>query len=211
MENYKAYLFDMDGTLVNSEPLKGKALELACLDYGVIVDFNIYKNVMGESWQVVTEHFFKEANISPNLIEFNAYFRSHYEHLLRENLELNPNALNYINHIKSTGKQCAVVSSAASWMVEQILSQLGLKNAFDVVITKEDVIKHKPNPEAYQLAIKNLDILASDALVFEDSTAGILAGVSSGCDVVAVKHTFNQKNDLSLSKQAISDFGEMLV
>lgn len=66
LKEYQVYLFDMDGTLVNSEPLKGKALALACGDYGSNVDFNLYKEVMGESWSVVTGHFFTHANISPN-------------------------------------------------------------------------------------------------------------------------------------------------
>ncbi|MCR9698137.1 HAD family phosphatase, partial [Vibrio cholerae] len=45
LKDYEVYLFDMDGTLVNSEPLKGKALALACSDYGAHVDHNIYKDV----------------------------------------------------------------------------------------------------------------------------------------------------------------------
>lgn len=83
---YEVYLFDMDGTLVKSEPLKGKALALACLDYGATVDHNIYKEVMGESWQVVTNCFFKHADIAPSLSEFNLAFRSHYEQMQVSNL-----------------------------------------------------------------------------------------------------------------------------
>lgn len=49
MKDYDVYLFDMDGTLVNSEPLKGKALALACAEYGVNVDYSIYNDVMGEN------------------------------------------------------------------------------------------------------------------------------------------------------------------
>jgi len=58
MKNYSAYLFDMDGTLVNSEPLKALALSETCGFFGNKVDFNIYKDVMGESWSNVTNYFF---------------------------------------------------------------------------------------------------------------------------------------------------------
>ena len=58
-------------------------------------------------------------------------------------------------------------------------------------------------------AIRQLSLKPENVLVFEDSTAGIKAGVLSGCDVVAVKHTFNEMNDLSLAKRAITSFGEM--
>lgn len=211
MNEYKAYLFDMDGTLVNSEPLKGKALALACRDYDADVDFNIYKDVMGESWAVVTGHFFKAANISPSVDEFNRYFRKHYEELLNVQLELTPKAAQYIDSLLSKGIRCGVVSSAATWMVDQILEQLGLQNKFDVVITQEHVTRHKPDPEAYNMAIAMLGLENANVLVFEDSTAGITAGIQSGCDVVAIRHEFNDQNDLSLAKLVIDDFGELLV
>ncbi len=211
VKEYQVYLFDMDGTLVNSEPLKGKALSLACSDYGSEVDFNIYKDVMGESWSIVTDHFFKHANISPVLTEFNRHFRAHYERLLSENLELNQGAKSYIEHLNALGKQCAVVSSAATWMVDNILTALDLRDAFEVVITQEHVTKHKPDPEAFNLALLKLGTTPEHALIFEDSNAGVLAGQSTGCEVVAVRHTFNGKNDLSGAVACIDSFSEMLV
>ncbi|EAQ54393.1 MULTISPECIES: HAD family hydrolase [Vibrio] len=209
LKDYEVYLFDMDGTLVNSEPLKGKALALACLDYGAHVDHNIYKDVMGESWQVVTGHFFENANIAPDLEEFNCHFRAYYEQMLNDDLELNVGAKAYIEQLKLAGKKCGVVSSAATWMVDNILTSLQLENAFDLVITQEHVTKHKPDPEAYTLALGRLAASPGQTIVFEDSTAGIRAGKSSGCDVIAVKHSFNGKNDLSGAVKAISTYEEL--
>ncbi|MBD0785589.1 HAD family phosphatase [Vibrio sp. Y2-5] len=209
LKDYDVYLFDMDGTLVNSEPLKGKALALACLDYGVQVDHNIYKDVMGESWQVVTGHFFVHANISPDLTEFNRLFRAHYEKMLNDELELNTGAKAYIEQLKQSGKKCGVVSSAATWMVESILTSLQLENAFDLVITQEHVTKHKPDPEAYNLALAHFSVSPEQTIVFEDSTAGVRAGKSSGCDVIAFQHDFNGKNDLSDAIKVISTYEEM--
>ncbi|MGI9889865.1 HAD family hydrolase [Vibrio chagasii] len=206
---YEVYLFDMDGTLVNSEPLKGKALALACLDYGVKVDHNIYKEVMGESWQVVTNHFFKHADIAPSLSEFNLGFRSHYERMLSEQLELNDGAKAYLESLKLAGKKCGVVSSAATWMVENILTSLKLEDTFDLVITQEHVTKHKPDPEAYNLALSGLNASPEQTIVFEDSSAGIQAGKASGCDVVAIQHEFNGKNDLSNTIKIINTYEEM--
>ncbi|MFB9216395.1 HAD family hydrolase [Vibrio sinaloensis] len=197
VKEYQAYLFDMDGTLVNSEPLKGMALAQACNDYGAKVDFNIYKEVMGESWPVVTGHFFHHAGISPELAEFNTYFRAHYEALLAKQLELNEGAKEYLLALKQQGKICGVVSSAATWMVENILQSLDLNDMFDVVITQEHVTKHKPDPEAYFLALEHLNLDADSTVIFEDSAAGVAAGIEAGCDVVAIQHEFNGKNDLS--------------
>ncbi|MFM2483498.1 HAD family hydrolase [Celerinatantimonas yamalensis] len=211
LKDYDVYLFDMDGTLVNSEPLKGKALALACADYGVNVDYNIYKDVMGESWSVVTGHFFTTAKIAPDLDEFNTHFRAHYEQLLSKHLELNIGAKAYIDSLKKAGKLCGIVSSAATWMVENILESLKLSTAFDIVITKEHVTKHKPDPEAYELALSKLSVSPSKTIIFEDSTAGVNAGKASGCDVIAIKHNFNGKNDFSGAVKVIDNYEEMFV
>ncbi|MCG9629101.1 HAD family phosphatase [Vibrio mediterranei] len=209
LKEYDLYLFDMDGTLVNSEPLKGLALAKACANYGSMVDFNIYKDVMGESWPVVTGHFFQHAGISPELSEFNVHFRRHYEELLSKQLELNSGAHQYIKHLISIGKKCGVVSSAATWMVENILGTLNLGDVFEIVITQEHVSKHKPAPEAYELALTKLGVQPQKAVVFEDSNAGVLAGLGSGCDVIAIEHKFNGKNDLSGALKLITSYEEM--
>lgn len=167
--------------------------------------------MMGESWPIVTAHFFKLASISPELAEFNTHFRYHYERLLSDSLELNIGVKEYIEQLKKSGKKCGVVSSAATWMVDNILDALNITGAFEVVITQEHVIKHKPDPEAYKLALVQLNTSPDNALIFEDSTAGVLAAKASGCDVVAIKHDFNEKNDMSAASKVIETYDEMFV
>jgi HAD superfamily hydrolase (TIGR01509 family) len=92
-----------------------------------------------------------------------------------------------------------------------VLSQLELSGFFDIVITKENVTKHKPDPEAYVLALEKLSLPSSEVLIFEDSNAGLVAARNANCDVVAFKHEFNANHDLSLAIQTISDFNEFLI
>ena len=129
--------------------------------------------------------------------------------MLNKELELRVGAKAYIEQLKQVGKKCAVVSSAATWMVENILTSLQLQNAFNLVITQEHVTKHKPDPEAYILALAKLAVSPEQTIVFEDSTAGIRAGKSSGCDVIAFKHEFNGKNDLSGALKVINTYDEL--
>ncbi len=210
MKNYSAYLFDLDGTLVDSEKLKGKALAETCTLFGGVVGADIYKVVMGESWFHVTRHFFKMTKIEPDFEKFNAEFRAIYQELLRKELAPNPNVVELLIKLKEAGKKLGVVSSASSWMVDQVLSQLNLLDYFEVVITNEQVTKHKPNPEAYLLALEKLSISSSEVLVFEDSKSGLLAAKKANCDSVAFRHEFNLNNDFSLAIHVISDFNEFL-
>ena len=201
----------MDGTLVNSERYKGIALAEACNFFGGHVDLNIYKMVMGESWSVVTNHFFEAAKISPDLDEFNIEFRKVYQKLLFENLALNTNVKELLFKLADKGKKTGVVSSAATWSVDQVLAQLDLSEFFDVVITQEHVTKHKPDPEAYLLALDKLSLPGSEVLVFEDSNAGLVAANKANCDTIAFQHEFNTNNNLCLAIQVISDYRECRV
>ncbi|MEN8122254.1 MAG: HAD-IA family hydrolase, partial [Bacteroidota bacterium] len=88
--------------------------------------------------------------------------------------------------------------------------QLQMSEIFDIVISHEDVNNHKPDPEAYILALKQLKLPGSEVLVFEDSNAGIIAAKKANCDVVAFRHEFNNNNDFSLAIKVISDFNEVL-
>jgi HAD superfamily hydrolase (TIGR01509 family) len=199
----------MDGTLVNSEKFKGIALSKACRCFGGNADPTAYKAVMGEKWSAVTDHFFKTAQISPEFNEFNTEFRRIYQKILNDNIRLNTNAKTLLIKLIAKGKKTAVVSSASTWMVDKILSRLNLQEFFNIVITQEHVKKHKPDPEAYLLALEQLDLHSSEVLVFEDSNAGLIAASKAGCDAVAFKHEFNINHDLSLAIKVISDFNEI--
>ena len=210
LNKYKAHLFDLDGTLVASEKLKGKALAMTCSKYmkhdEQELDFNIYKAVMGESWEIVINHFFSIAKISPQHSEFNTTFRSIYEKLLHDEAELTAYAKEYILSLKKENRKIGIVSSAATWMVNQLLKQLDIASLFDVLIAREHVTKHKPDPEAYQLALSQLSMTCEEVLIYEDSWAGLTAANAAGCDAIAVRHDFNIENDLSLAMNVITAF-----
>ena len=210
LKEYKAYLFDMDGTLVSSEKLKGTAISKACSRFGGDVDVNVYKEVMGGSWEVVANHFFEIAKISPNMEEFVSEYSIIYKELLRHNLKLTPNAKEFLIELSEKGKKIGIVSSSFSWMINQILEQLHLSDYFDIVIAKEDVKNHKPHPEAYLLALNRLSLTSSDVLIFEDSQAGLLSAKGANCDAIAIEHEFNSNNNLSLSLKVIKDFSEVM-
>ena len=209
MKDYSAYLFDMDGTLVDSERLKGLSIAETCRLFGGEVDVDVYKAVMGEKWERVTGHFFQNAGIDPDREEFNKVFRKIYEKHLLEELTPNRNAEKLLIRLKAEGKKTGLVSSASGWMVEHVLEQLGLKDYFDVVVFKEHVTKHKPEPDSYLLAIKNLGVKPDEVLIFEDSKVGLMAAKRAGCDAVAFRHEFNVNNDLSMAVKVIDDFDEI--
>jgi HAD superfamily hydrolase (TIGR01509 family) len=206
----KAYLFDLDGTLAASEVLKGRALAQACASYGAKADHLIYADVMGEDWPTVTGHFLKRYDLRPAFDEFNDRFRGFYLDLIETEISETEGPIQFVLETRNSGTKIAVVSSAATWMVEKVLAKLDLQSSFDVVITQEDVARHKPDPEAYLLALSQLRVNARDTLVFEDSSAGMKAARAAGCHCVAIRHAFNRKHDFSGALREIKNFSEIL-
>ena len=205
----KAYLFDLDGTLADSEVLKARALAQACASYGIEADHLIYAEVMGKDWKAVTGHFFKAYGFDPVFDEFNNRFRGFYLDIIEAEISETQGAMQFVLESRKAGIRVGVVSSAAAWMVEKVLSKLDLSSAFDLIITQEDVRSHKPDPEAYLLALSRLRTDAKDALVFEDSFAGLKAATSAGCRCIAVRHAFNTSHDFSGAFREIRGFGEV--
>lgn len=208
--NYDSYLFDMDGTLVVSEKLKGEALVQTCIAAGGSANLLDYKQVMGGSWETVRTHFYNISKITIPHEKFDDIFRSMYKDLISSKVELTNGARKLLSLLKSKNKKTGIVTSATKWMAEDILNKINLDQTFDVLITKENVSKHKPDPEAYLLALKQLDTSAKDTLIFEDSSVGIEAGKRAGCNVVGIIHDLNTSHNFSGTSMTIRDFNELL-
>ena len=96
-------------------------------------------------------------------------------------------------------------------MVEQILNRFELSKFFNLIVGEEQVENHKPDPEAFLLALNYFSIANSEALVFEDSRAGLIAAKKAGCDAMAFQHEFNVNHDLSSAIKTVTDFAGIRV
>ena len=207
-------MLDLDGTLVDSEPLKGLALAETCGQYASPVSASpvspaIYTEVMGSDWTTVLSHFFQQAGIHPDPDEFTEKFRRCYLAYLETRLQLTAGAGRFLARAGDLKIRLALVSSAAPWMVDKILALTGLEGAFETVISQADVKRHKPDPEAHLLALQRLRTSPTDSIVIEDSTAGLLAAQGAGCRSIAMRHTFNRRHDFSLATLEVSSFNAL--
>ncbi len=117
---------------------------------------------MGEDWPKVTGHFLKRYDLRPPFDEFNDRFRGFYLDLIEALKSLKRGgARQFVLETRSSGTTVVrVVSSAATWMVEKVLAKLDLQNSFDLVITQEDVARHKPDRKPHLLALSRLQVSA---------------------------------------------------
>jgi HAD superfamily hydrolase (TIGR01509 family) len=98
-----------------------------------------------------------------------------------------PGVLTLIENLGRYGIPLALVTAGARWKVDTVAGQLGLETAFDAQVTFESIRQGKPNPECYLLAAEALGQPTGSCIVFEDSVAGMQAGMAAGAYCVGVR------------------------
>jgi HAD superfamily hydrolase (TIGR01509 family) len=185
-----ALLFDMDGTVIDSEPLWLEAEIEVMAELGCHWDAQDQQNCLGGPMDR-TEKYMQErsGNIKPY-----GYFRDNLNRVMQKkllhDLKLVPNALELISSAKKIGIKTALVTASGS-----VLMNIALKKfpdgIFDATVSRDDVINSKPNPEPYLRAADLLEVNISNCVVFEDSETGVTSGLASGAQVIGIPHLIN--------------------
>ncbi|NIS83478.1 MAG: HAD-IA family hydrolase [Anaerolineales bacterium] len=211
----RAWIFDLDGTLVQTERLKAwsyerAAVELCPHDISEGEVFNAFKDVVGRSRaevaQSLVERFELEGKASARMADFGvqtpwqAFVQvrlRHYEAMLDdpEILIRNqwPHNVELLKQARREGCKTALATMSGCERTTQVLDVLGLADEFDFVATRDDVDHGKPDPEIYRLTTSALAIPPEESLVIEDSPSGVKAALGAGVNVIAVSTPFTRK------------------
>ncbi|MCD4706613.1 MAG: HAD family phosphatase [Candidatus Sabulitectum sp.] len=193
----RSVLFDMDGVLVNTEPLKGLAHVLAVRSLGGDASLGLYKRWMGRPRQEVANNYIEHSNVHADLDEYDQLFQEKYFYLLKNHLVSTRNVSKLLTDLHQLNIRIALVSSSRKWMIDYILSKLSLGDMFDSIVSSDDVTSEKPDPEPYRIALKQLGIKPANGLAIEDSESGVTAATQAGLAVIAIRHDFNTQQNLS--------------
>lgn len=193
-----AMVFDMDGVLVDTEPLKARAHRRAVEERGGELTLELYRRQMGNPHGEVVRAFLRGAGLDASDAAAEAYeetFRQAYRRLLTETMEPAAGAEELLRACRAEGRPLALVTSSDRWMAEIALARLGAEEAFEAVVTAEDVEDEKPHPAPYLRAREQLGGAGGRAVAVEDTEAGVASASAAGLPVVAVRHSFNGDHD----------------
>jgi HAD superfamily hydrolase (TIGR01509 family) len=193
----KAVLFDLDGVLVQSEHLKAAAHVATVHHFGGSASESVYREVMGRSHEEVRSAFLNAAGIHVDPNVYSREFRKTYHDLLQNEIAVVPGVPALLRELKNRKYRLAVISSTARSSLELVLARTNLDNYFDIRVSSEDVVHKKPAPDAYLKGLQKLGIFPNCAVVIEDSEAGVVAAARAGVPVIAVRHSYNARHDLS--------------
>lgn len=183
----KAILFDMDGTLVDSELHYMTGTKKWMRDFGYTgPDEEIYK-IIGTSMDETTSILRKLLDNRYDfdyLKEFNDNFFLN-EFILDYGLALFPKVKDYLHKFKEDGYLLALCTQSDRPYINKCIKDAGLQGIFDYIVSGEEMEHGKPAPDIYLAALKDLNIKAEEAIVYEDSYQGIKSGKSAGIYTVA--------------------------
>lgn len=185
----QAVLFDLDGTLANTDPIHLKVWREILEPHGYTVDEAFFKTKISGR---LNEHLIKE--LLPQLsaaegeqlaVDKEAQFRT----LAANELQRMPGFNQLYDWLQSHGLKTAVVTNAPRANAEFVLKTLQLESAFDFVLIAGELPRSKPDPLPYQTALDRFEIAADQAIVFEDSKTGIQSAVAAQIPTVGIAST----------------------
>jgi HAD superfamily hydrolase (TIGR01509 family) len=185
---YRALLFDLDGTLAETDSLHLPTWVDALEPYGVDVDEEFYKErISGRSTGEIVRDLLPDLTDEEGRSIGDAKEASFRERAAE--LEPLPGLADFIEHGRDRGLKIALVTNAPEENVEAILPALNLRDFFDVVVLADDLEAVKPDPAPYRAALKKTGVPAEVALAFEDSVSGISSSVAAGIPTVGIAST----------------------
>lgn len=200
-------IFDLDGTLVQTERLKAISYAKAAVDLRPDLDetevVKAFKDVVGlprhEVAQRLTERFDLAAAAAQRMEELGVHTRWQvlvqlrlriYERMLDDPATILrhrwPHSLALLKQARERGCKTALATMSHCEQVRRILDVLELRESFDFIATRDDVEHGKPDPEIYTLISRELAVTPAECLVIEDSPAGVQAASAAGMKIVAL-------------------------
>ena len=203
----RAILFDMDGLLVDSEPVHAKNAIQALERQGVKIsekDFYAHWTRDGKT----IHHFAKERAIPVDVPRYRQDKREAYPGLVKAHLKPMEGAAQKVRELAGHYK-LALVSASTREEVRIILEHVGLADAFEVVLSCDDVQNPKPAPDAFLLAAERLGVKPGECLVLEDAWKGVEAAAAAGMKAVAIPCDYTKDNDFSKADKVLSSLRKL--
>jgi beta-phosphoglucomutase family hydrolase len=195
----KAVIYDMDGLMIDSEPIHAESWKILLKKYNHDFDDIPKEQISKYLGMRVFEVSKGLVEILKLKVDHNQLFFQKEEiflGLIQEKCESMPGLTESLELFKKNNFKIALASSATKKYINIILDKLKIGKFFDVIISGDNVEHEKPHPETYLTACKKLKLNPDNCIVFEDAEKGIQSAKSAGCKCVAIvgQNHFNQNH-----------------
>ncbi|KAJ54903.1 hypothetical protein ACMU_14155 [Actibacterium mucosum KCTC 23349] len=183
--SFAAVIFDLDGTLLDTEASNTEASLAAMRAFGLPPDEAFLELMIGRDYETC-EAMMAERYPGIDLAAYGRVLTTELERVEAAGFPLKPDVREVLGDLQAAGKPLALVTSSRRSRADLKLSRAGLTDFFSVTVTLDDVTAAKPDPAPYALAAQQLGVAPDTCLVFEDSETGVASALGAGMKVVQV-------------------------
>ena len=207
-----AVLFDMDGVLIDSEPLWRKAMIEGFASIGVLITEEDCKKTTGNRLKEVVEYWFEKLNILDFLpTEIEHRIINMLVKLINNEGKAISGVIEVINFCNNKNIKIGLATSSSNHLMEAVLEKLNLKNTFKSSISAENMEYGKPHPEVFLSCASQLQISPLECIVIEDSINGVIAAKAAFMSVIALPEHENINNHkFSIADYKLNNMQEVL-
>lgn len=182
-----AYLVDFDGTLADTSHANYLAYAGALHEVGLAIGREQFdKEAFGRNWREFLPALLKQNGIHADPAAIAARKVALYRSSA-SNIRFNEALVLLLKNRSAPVKAALVTSASAANVKAALAGRAELRELFDILITGDDVKRHKPDPQGYEMAAQQLGVLPENCIVFEDSDVGVMAGLAFGAPLLRIR------------------------
>jgi HAD superfamily hydrolase (TIGR01509 family) len=206
---YRAVIFDMDGLLLDTETLWHAAEVELFTRHGGEFTWDDKMAVIGTSYDFTADYFADRLGLPRQRgHELVSEMISLMHDLVRRSVDARPGAVELVEGLREVAVPLGLASNSPRFLVDDALATARLGDAFDTIVTSDDVEHSKPAPDIYLLACSRLGVEPADALALEDSASGVAAAKAAGLTCIAVPQF--AETDVSAADRIVDSLEELI-
>lgn len=208
----KAFLFDLNGTMIDDMDYHVRAWHRILNELGAGISYERTKEECYGKNHELLDRVFPGRFSMEEKVKMSIEKERQYQTEFKPHLRLLPGLDNFLNKAHEKGIKMAIGSAAIMFNIDFVLDGLNIRHYFDAIVSADDVVHSKPDPETYIKCAEILNVSAGNCLVFEDVPKGVESALNANMDsvVITLMHEKEDFNPYPNIKRFIKDYKELL-
>lgn len=211
-ERYKAVIFDLDGVIINSEPIHMEVSNSICCQWGKPHTWEEYAQFIGKTdekiWSIIKQKYQLDLDVDQLVAVYSKKLTDYF--LQAEELPMVDGISELLKTLHDENIKCAIGSASSHTNIMHTLNKIQNKEYFIAIASGDDIKRGKPYPDIFLRAASLLKVLPEDCAVIEDSACGVQAAKRAGMFCVGFRNPTSGNQDLSRADKIIGNMNELI-